>query len=179
MSLSQRMVSSALIRKASEQDLVSIDYLAKIVREDMLKNGLMQWTGNYPSYEYFYQDCLKEGLFVYVLDGKIVASVTVLPENDPPYKEVKWESDKALVIHRIIVSPFYQRQGIARRLFEFDIAKGKLEGYEAIKIDTHPDNIKMQKLLATFNFVYRGYLSSINRYAYERLLQTNEGLGDL
>lgn len=159
--------------------MVSIDYLAGIVRENMLKDGLNQWTGNYPNYEYFYRDCLKNGLFVYVIDGEIVASITVLPENDPPYKEVSWDSDNALVIHRIIVSPFFQRQGIAKKLFEFVIAKGKQEGFEAIKIDTHPDNIKMQKLLATFNFVYRGYLSSINRYAYERIIVENEGLGDL
>lgn len=160
-----------MIKLASKVDLAIVANLASVVRTDMLNSGLNQWLGNYPAYENFYEDFLKEGLYVYFADKTIIGSISILPENDEAYKEVIWESDNALVVHRILVNPNYQGQGIGKELINFSIQKGLSEGYSAIKIDTHPDNLKMQKMLKTLGFIYRGYLASINRLAYELVLK--------
>lgn len=160
-----------MIKLASKVDLAIVANLASVVRTDMLNSGLNQWLGNYPAYENFYEDFLKEGLYVYFADKTIIGSISILPENDEAYKEVIWESDNALVVHRILVNPNYQGQGIGKELINFSIQKGLNEGYSAIKIDTHPDNLKMQKMLKTLGFIYRGYLASINRLAYELVLK--------
>ncbi len=136
----------------------------------MVESGLKQWIGNYPDYDNFYQDFQKNGLFVFLHNNQIVASMSLLEENDPPYLVLKWESNNALVIHRILVDPDYQKQGIGKKLVSYASEYGKSKLYTAIKIDTHPDNIKMQSMLKSLNFIYRGYLESINRLAYELLI---------
>lgn len=166
----QRMELSKLIRPAESNDLGKIAELAKIVREDMIKHGLNQWVGNYPAYDNFYQDFSANGLFVYLLDDTIIGSVTIFVENEVAYKEVIWETKKALVVHRILVDPKLQGHGYGKDLLNYAINLGIELGFEAIKIDTHPDNIKMQKMLKSLGFQYRGYLASINRLAYELVL---------
>ncbi len=123
-----------------------------------------------PSIDYFESDYKDKGLYVYLIDGEIVASISILPENEVAYKELTWLKDNSLVIHRLLVHPDYQNRGIAKELFEFAIKKGKKENYQSIKIDTHPDNFKMQKLIIKFDFKKIGYLSKINRLAYELVL---------
>ncbi|OQX93396.1 MAG: hypothetical protein B6I17_02910 [Tenericutes bacterium 4572_104] len=123
-----------------------------------------------PSIDYFKKDYKDKGLYVYLIDGEIVASISILPENESAYKELTWLKDNSLVIHRLLVNPDYQNRGIAKELFQFAINKAKKENYQSIKIDTHPDNFKMQKLILKFDFKKIGYLSKINRLAYELVL---------
>lgn len=160
-----------LIRLAINEEIQAISELAKIVRTDMWNNGLEQWTGNYPAYENFYQDYTNKGLYVLVKDGLIIGSVSIFVENEVAYHEVVWEKDKSLVVHRIIVDPAKQGQGYGKQLIEFALAMAKQGGFGSVKIDTHPDNLKMQKLLKSMNFSYRGYLSSINRLAFEKVVE--------
>lgn len=160
-----------LIRLAINEEIQAISELAKIVRTDMWNKGLEQWTGNYPAYENFYQDYTNKGLYVLVKDGLIIGSVSIFVENEVAYHEVVWEKDKSLVLHRIIVDPAKQGQGYGKRLIEFALSMAKQGGFGSVKIDTHPDNLKMQKLLKSMNFSYRGYLSSINRLAFEKVVE--------
>lgn len=160
-----------LIRLAINEEIQAISELAKIVRTDMWNNGLEQWTGNYPAYENFYKDYLEKGLYVLLKDDQIIGSVSIFVENEPAYLEVSWEKERALVVHRIIVDPLEQGKGFGKELIEYAISMAKKDGFESVKIDTHPDNLKMQKLLKSMNFSYRGYLSSINRLAFEKVVE--------
>ena len=159
-----------MIREAKLEDLQILPKLAKTVREDMVLQGLNQWVDGYPGYSNFYNDYHSKGLFVFVENNEIVGSISILPENDIAYKEVTWEKHKSLVVHRIMVNPLLQGKGIGKELLNYSINKGRFTGYESIKIDTHPDNVKMQKMLKLMGFAYRGYLSSINRLAFEFVL---------
>ncbi len=159
-----------LIKLAVKDDLGKIADLAKVVREDMILNGLNQWLGNYPGYDNFYQDLTSNGLFVYWQENVVIGSVTILVENEVAYKEVLWETKKALVVHRILVDPKLQGHGYGKELLNYAIKMAIDQGFEAIKIDTHPDNLKMQKMLKSLGFLYRGYLASINRLAFELVL---------
>lgn len=160
-----------LIKLVEKGELDELVVLAKAVKKAMLSEGLQQWIGDYPNYDVFLKDYEKHGLYGYYLDDRLIAAIAILPENDLAYQEVKWDSDKALVIHRIMVNPLFQKMGIAKKLFDYAIGMVKDLDYQAIKIDTHPDNIKMQKLVESYSFVYRGYLSSINRLAYELVVK--------
>ena len=163
----QRTELKKLIRQAIIDDLNEISILAQKVREDMLSHGLNQWIGNYPEYNDFYKDLKNNGLYVLEKDNEIIGSITILIENEKAYKEVIWNTSKALVVHRVIVNPKYQKKGFGKMLIDFSISKALKEGFEAVKIDTHPDNLKMQRLLKSLDFSYRGYLTSINRLAFE------------
>lgn len=166
----QRMDLRELIREAVFDDLEVIASLAKVVRSDMVSKGLNQWVGDYPNIDNFRSDLEKGGLFVFIEEEKIVGSCSILKENDIAYKEVVWNGKNALVIHRILIDPRYQGKGFGKEMINFAFKKTVNEGYDSLKIDTHPDNIKMQKMLKSLSFDFRGYLASINRLAYEKLV---------
>ncbi len=87
--------------------------------------------------------------------------------DDPTYKTVyegKWlNAEPYGVIHRIAVKS--HRRGVASFCFSWCVSKGK-----NIKIDTHRDNIPMQKSLAKNGFSYCGIIHLENgdeRLAYQ------------
>ena len=155
-----------MIRKAKQSEINIIHQLSIKAKKKMVAEGLNQWIGNYPPLEQFESDYLNEGLYVYIDNQIIRASISVLAENDMPYKELKWASDDALVVHRLFVDPDYQYKGIGKLLFTKAIELGRIN-QKNIKVDTHPDNLKMQNLILKMQFKYIGYIKSINRLAYE------------
>ena len=160
-----------MIQKALASDILKIAALARKTRKHMVEMGLNQWVGDYPNEAHFLADLNNDGLYIYKKDDEILASISLLNENDEAYKKLVWHKDNALVIHRVIVDPTIQRLGIGKQLFIYAIELGKELGYDSIKVDTHPDNIKMKGLIQKMGFVYIGYLSKINRLAYELVLQ--------
>lgn len=160
-----------MIRKPKLIELNQIDELAIKVRKHMLSEGLKQWPSDYPNYDNFLDDFNNDAIYVFLEGNQIVASITILPDNEIPYKELKWNREKALVIHRILVDPIYQKKYIGKSLFEFTINLAKENGYESIKVDTHPDNIKMQGLIKKMGFIYIGFLNSIYRMAFELVIK--------
>jgi GNAT superfamily N-acetyltransferase len=160
-----------MIKLAEFKDLQNISDLAVKVRDNMKSQGLQQWPGDYPNYNNFLSDYNNKGLYIYLEDNEIIASITILHENEKPYRELKWHREKAIVIHRILVDPLKQKKGIGKRLFEFAINLGKENNYQSIKVDTHPDNIKMQNLIKKMGFEYIGFLQSIYRMAFELVIE--------
>jgi len=158
-----------MIRHAEIKDLDCLDQMAENIRNQMKESGLSQWVGHYPNRDVFKDDLNKQGLYVFVDDDQIIGSISILEENDPPYKAIQWHRNHSLVIHRLMVDPKHQKQGVGMALFEHAIQLCQTN-YQSIKVDTHPDNIKMQKLILKMGFEYMGYLSSINRLAYELIV---------
>ena len=159
-----------MIVLAKKQDLDTIANLAQQTRNHMSSLGLQQWVGDYPNYSHFLVDYEKKGLYVYKSENNIIASISILPENDEAYKEITWLKSNSMVIHRVVVNPLYQKMGIGIQLFQFAKELAKENHCESIKVDTHPDNNRMQGLIKKAGFVEVGYLSGINRLAYELVI---------
>ncbi|MGI6392499.1 MAG: GNAT family N-acetyltransferase [Candidatus Izemoplasmatales bacterium] len=156
-----------MIRPGRQDDLDEIQILAQAVVQNLKDNHIDQWSRWYPNKADFAKDVSCGALFVAEISGKIVGTITVLPENEKYYHEVEWELQNAFVIHRVMVSPAYHRQGIGTALFNYAIAYAIHNHQKALKVDTHPDNFRMQNLIISLGFKYKGYLPSINRQAYE------------
>lgn len=159
-----------MIRKAMESDLDILVKLARIVEQDLKINHIDQWSPTYPGKENFFSDIEKNGLFVYLSDGIIVGSISVLPENDPFYHEINFQGKHAYVVHRLMVNPAYMRQKIGKALFEYAISLAKAAGCDSVKVDTHPDNFRMQGLILSLGFHEIGYIQGMNRIGYELLI---------
>lgn len=157
-----------MIRKAKITDLDAIDQLAQMVRTHMLSIGLKQWPGDYPNRIHFEKDIRQNGLYIYEDNHHIYGSISILPENDPAYQIINWTFENQLVVHRLFVDPNQQNRGIAMALFEYAKSLAIKNG-QGLKVDTHPDNQRMQALIIKEGFQYKGYIESINRLAYEWL----------
>jgi len=159
-----------MIRIAAEPDLNDITLLARSVAKEMHQNGIDQWSSTYPAYENFAYDLSKNSLFVFLKDNRLVGSITILPEDDPFYKELIWEGKQAYVVHRLMVEPAFMRQHIGRQLFLHAISHALAKGCDAVKVDTHPNNIRMQSLILSLGFKEKGYIKEMNRIGYELLI---------
>lgn len=160
-----------MIYYATIKDLEEIDELAVRVITDMKDANIPQWELSYPRKDHFLKDVEKNGLIIYKEDT-ILGCMAVLPENDPPYQTINsWIKEKSIVLHRILVDPNTRGKGIAQKLLDFAIQLGKKDHYESIKIDTHLENYKMISFLEKNGFIRGDYIESINRIAYEKLLE--------
>ena len=161
-----------MLTNGTYKDLNELDELAVLVINGMKKSLIPQWELDYPRYKNFFSDVETKSLYLYKDNGKIVGSCTVLRENDPPYKTIdSWIKNKSLVIHRMLVHPDYQNKGIAKVFINNAIKLCKQGNYESIKTDTHLENYKMRNFLKKNGFIELDYLETIDRLAYELVVE--------
>ena len=77
------------------------------------------------------------------------------------------------VIHRIVVDEQYKGKAYAKLLLDFAVEKCKEHNIASIRIDTHEDNISMQRFLLKNNFKLCGDItlqSGAPRIALEKII---------
>ena len=86
----------------------------------------------------------------------------------------KWLSSQDYVtIHRIAVSNNYRGQNIAREIIKGAEVLALKRDIKSIRVDTHHDNLAMQKFLLKNKFIYCGIIFLVDgskRLAYEKIL---------
>ncbi|HAQ57221.1 MAG TPA: hypothetical protein DCR44_07510 [Acholeplasmatales bacterium] len=160
-----------MIRTGNLSDVLALDAIARRVADELHASGVDQWSATYPGVKEFTQDVRRGALYVDEEDGVVAGSMSLLPENDPAYGAVPWVGHHALVMHRVMVDPSYRRRGIGNTLFAFAIALSRKAGADSLKVDTHPDNLRMRKLIEKYGFIHRGHLPLIYREGYELPLE--------
>ncbi len=159
-----------MIRLAETHDLETLDALSEKTILHMHQNNLHQWTLAYPRKAHFSVDIEERRLYVYERRGKILGLMALYEENEDSYRELIWHHRESLVMHRVIVDPDARGQGIGGALIDYAITQCKKQCKPSLKIDTHPANHTMNHLLKKHAFQYVGYLKSIHRLAYERII---------
>ena len=138
-----------MIEKASLSQLPQILAIYEKARNFMTQTGNPnQWGTAYPPEEMIRQDILNGKCYVNLWNGAICAVFYFAVEEDPTYGYIEgaWLNDAPYgVIHRIAVGE--NGRGTAAECFKF--------AYECcgnLRIDTHEDNIPMQRCLAKNGF---------------------------
>ena len=160
-----------------------IDGIMAVVRQaqQFLKNqGLEQWQCNYPAEENFLSDMEHGWCWVFEEEGKIMSVMAVVDEPDPAYKKIQgeWQNKEPYIaVHRVAVSADCRGSGLAVQMFEKATELCHEAGRSAIRIDTHPKNKPMQKLLKKCGFERRGRIRIVGgpehgqaRTAFEKVL---------
>ncbi|RQD75368.1 MAG: GNAT family N-acetyltransferase [Halanaerobium sp. MSAO_Bac5] len=161
-------------RLAKKSDLKAI---LKIIAEakDYLKSaGIDQWQQGYPDQRDIKEDILKEDAYVLADKDKVFAYAALVFAEEKSYQKIfegSWLSrENYAVVHRLAVDKEYKGKELAKLLLE-EIEKLVFKnGLNSIKIDTHQDNIPMQRLLEKSNFRYCGIIyleDGSKRLAYE------------
>ena len=158
------------IRKTVEADLAAIDEIYKNAKKFMRETGNpKQWNSERPNAESAREDMENGVGYVAEENGEIVAVFMFSQRSDPTYTKIEdgaWLSDAPYgVIHRIAVAK--QGQGIIGRCIDECFAR-----CQNLRIDTHRDNIPMQRALLKRGFVYCGVIHLENgdeRFAYQKL----------
>lgn len=157
------------IRKSTPGDLDTLLQLYADARDFMAKNGNpSQWGNNYPSIELVSSDIADGSSYVCIENGKIAGTFYFKEGEDLSYREIfdgRWLNEKPYgVIHRITSAA--GTKGVASFCFQWCFQQcGNL------KIDTHDDNLPMQKALKKNGFIRCGVIfleDGSKRIAFQR-----------
>ena len=157
-----------IIRKSTVNDLPQIDKIYTDAKTFMRENGNPnQWKGDYPNAFDAEQDIKDEIGYVCEENDEILGVFAFKIGVESTYNKIfdgKWQNDLPYAfMHRIAVK--YHGKGIV----DFCINEC-FKHFPNLKIDTHRDNIPMQKALSKFGFSYCGIiylLSGDERLAYQ------------
>ena len=162
------------IRLAIIADIPQIADVLAEARKTMRASGNMhQWTDGYPQLDVIEADIERQGGFVVVEGGRVVAYFAMLPSPEPSYVTINgtWTDDTKPyhVVHRIGALP--KVHGIFNSVMDYCFAHDT-----NIRIDTHRDNHIMQHLIASNGFNYCGIVTLSNgtqRLAYQKIIAKN------
>jgi RimJ/RimL family protein N-acetyltransferase len=164
-------------RRAVETDINNIMNIIKQAQSYFKEQGINQWQNNYPNSETIISDIAEKNSYVLIKDDNIVATVAVSFEGEKTYESIyegEWISNNEYaVIHRIAVDNTYKGSGLSSQIIKNVEQLCLNKGIYSIKIDTHEENIAMQKLLEKNIFQYCGiiYLEDRSkRIAFEKTL---------
>lgn len=164
------------IRSASVADVDEILRIYDAAKLFMRATGnLTQWTGGYPSREVVLSDIVLGQLYVCEEEDVLLGVFCHFLGEDPTYRVIDgaWEGGAPYgVIHRIAVAERAHGKGVAAACFAY--AKAHTED---LRIDTHADNLPMQRALEKNGFCHRGVIYLENgdpRLAYQWLRAEEE-----
>ena len=159
------------IRKATYDDIPALMRIFECAKGIMRASGnLKQWGDGYPSVDVVRRDIERGVCYVASADenGVIEATMAFIPGPDSTYSYIEggaWLNDEPYsVIHRIAVAA--PGKGYARRMLDW-----AFERTDTVRIDTHRDNLPMQRALLKRGFVYCGIIHLQNgeeRLAYQK-----------
>lgn len=166
-----------LARKEHLEDMCRITDQAKSQLRGM---GVDQWQKGYPCREIWEDDIEKQVAWLAVEEGKVLGVFTFLTAPDPSYAEIDgaWLADIPYAsMHRVCVSDDSKGRGVAGEMFRHGFDMAKELGFGSVRIDTHPENMPMQRALGKAGFVPCGTIilkggseDGDGRIAFEKLL---------
>lgn len=142
--------------------------------------GLDQWQKGYPSREVWLDDVKKGYTYLAVEEGEILGIFAFQTTPDISYYEIdgKWLTDGEYAsMHRVCVADESKGKGVAGKMFSYGFEMAEKSGFKAVRIDTHPGNLPMQRALEKAGFVRCGKIklaegseAGDERIAFEKIL---------
>jgi len=167
------------IRIAASGDLENIVAIIESGRAYLKTQGLPQWQNGYgPNREEAAADIERGRGYVLAIAGKAVGYASLIPgpEGSPALSEGVWAGGEEhyTTIHRVALETSVRGSGLSRAFLEGLIQAARTLGYSDIRIDTHPENVIMQKAIDKTGFTYAGIMQlpipEGERWAYQLLV---------
>jgi GNAT superfamily N-acetyltransferase len=137
------------VRVARSSDVDSVERLLRDCIAAMREAGIEQWDDVYPNRATICSDVNEGTMYLRFVHGPILVGAVVLNEyQNPEYSSVPWTIDgvRVAVVHRLMVDPRYQGNGVARELMGSVEERARELGYEAIRLDAFAANPRALRL---------------------------------
>ncbi len=139
---------SLIPRIAGECDVPALCRLFEAGIRDMDEKGLDQWRWEvYPSEAVLMEDVQAKHLHLMEEGGEILAAFTINEEQHPLYLSLHWHFGvRPAVLHRLVVSPDRQHQGLGRETMAHVVRIARDLGYDSLRLDTYLKNTRAMAL---------------------------------
>lgn len=171
----------SFIRLAELKDLPTLLEIVQQAKTFLKFQGLPQWQGDSgPNEGTLRSDIDKKIGYVFIFQGEIAGYANLTPGVDPVYTEIsegQWQTgaDRYVSIHRVALSIKFRGQGLADKFLQALITVAGVNGSRDIRIDTHPRNVIMEKVILNAGFTYQGMvyfpIPNGERRAYQLILE--------
>lgn len=155
------------MRPATVDDVPAIVATLEAGRSLLASDGIDQWQdGIGPSVDLVTSDVARGWGRVFLIDGEVAATAALTDEPEPAYDQIvdgAWQTRDNVVIptgatsvyatiHRVAVAPAFRGMHVAQRFYARLIEEARARGFAEIRVDTHADNVRMQRVIASAGF---------------------------
>ncbi|RHW52221.1 GNAT family N-acetyltransferase [Bombilactobacillus bombi] len=147
------------LRATQMKDLQTVFTIIKQAQTLLKNEHIDQWQDGQPSLAQLQQDILHQQSYVLISKQHICGTAVLLQQPEPNYLQLQtaWHSQTVYAtIHRFAIAQAHQGQHLGNRLLSHLITLGYQQGFCNFRIDTHPNNLRMQHLIKEAGFIYRG-----------------------
>lgn len=164
---------------AQAEDLLPLVELAFRCTKAMKEIGIDQWDELYPSQTDFELDIKSQTLYLVRREEWTVACAVLNTQQEPEYATVDWEYTLPPigVVHRLMVDPKAQGEGIARLLMSFVEERAARLGLNSIRLDAFLKNPRALELYERLGYRTAGtvtFRKGIFRCFEKKLTQTKK-----
>ena len=165
------------IRKAEMKDIKGIVRLIDQAKAYFKENGIDQWQDGYPNEDVIRNDISLGHSYVLIDQDQIIGTFYYAIQEESSYQDIRngsWHtSSPYAVVHRIVVDNTIKGHGCAKAMMDYACHQTLQQGLSSIRIDTHKDNLSMQRFLQKNGFQYCGNItlqSGAPRIAFDKIL---------
>lgn len=165
-------------RQANISDLDQIVEIIELSKKYLKETKVDQWQDGYPAKEDLRRDIESGNSYVLTNKDEIVATTVISLDGESTYNSIfngEWiTNEEYIVMHRVAVYDKYRGKGIFKELIKEAESLALNKGIFSIKIDTHRDNISMQRAVVKNNFKRCGIIyleDGSERIAFEKVLK--------
>lgn len=168
-----------ILRKSTQNDLPTIMEIIAHAQQYLASLNIDQWQDGYPDEKRIILDIESNESYVLVdKTNNIIATTMFTKRPEPTYFNIEgeWLTPNNAVygtIHRIAVCNDFRGEGLAKYIFDVCEKELKEEGIKSMRIDTHRQNLGMQKLIKSLGYQYCGVIYLLNRderLAFEKII---------
>ena len=170
---------SIIVDKASLKDIEKIENIISRCKELLKQSGSPQWSGKDEPTLDSLADAIENNLvYLLMINKRIVGTAILTDQIEAAYSNIEygsWTKAKSpyYSIHRFAIDPAENGKGYAKLFFKLLTVIAVENGAKDIRVDTHPLNTAMQKVILSNGFDFKGIIklpvSDGERYAYQKV----------
>lgn len=154
-----------MLRKTTPEDVNQVMEIIEQGKSYLKSSGVDQWQNGYPNEAVIQEDLVNGYGYVLECEGEVVGTAALSFDGEPWYDDIRggeWLSDdNFLVIHRLAVSRNVRGTDVASLMIKQCEKLCAECNVHSIKIDTHEDNIIMQKFVKKMGLSIAALLSLV------------------
>lgn len=128
-------------------------------QKQLLEENINQWQDGHPSVKTIKQDIKNNVSYVLIYNQQIAGTATLFNDPESIYQNIdgNWISNSPYAtIHRFALADDFKGQAFSSILISCLLTVGYQLNFANFRIDTHPDNQRMQHIIKKNGFTYQG-----------------------